>query len=157
MQWLIDIIKEWILSQKYATEVWAKAADMSDRQWVLERGYLTTGYVRRPAVTGWDFSEADFIEDGTWRWLDLSAIVPDGAKAVHFISRFKNTAIGEGVHFGHPDDITKGGYHSHYTLVAGARHGWVWAVALDTDRKIKYLLSASNWPEHRIRICGWWL
>ena len=55
MQWLIDIIKEWIIAQ----------------------GYLTKGYVKRDDPVNADFAMGDFTKDGTWHDLDLSSIVPE--------------------------------------------------------------------------------
>lgn len=60
MQWLIDVIKDWINTQ----------------------GFLTSAFVDRGDPAAPDFTDVNFIQDDAWHEIDLSAIVPDNAKAV---------------------------------------------------------------------------
>lgn len=140
------MLKEWVLSLAYATQAW-----------VQSQGYLTTSYVHNPPTAGWDFHEADFIEDGTWRTIDLSAIIPVGTKAVHFVGRFENTTVGKGFHFSTPGNIATVRYQSGYIQVAMIRKGMVFIITPNEDREISYFFSAGGWIQDRINILGWWL
>jgi len=59
--------------------------------------YLCAGFIDRGDPTAFDFTTGDFTWDGNWHELDLSAIVPQNAKAVLFAAQFLHG--GGGQHF----------------------------------------------------------
>lgn len=114
-----------------------------------------TPYVDRGDPAAWDYSKVDFLTDGAWHTLDLSAIVPQGATLVHLkikaLTAFNNSIIA----FCKNDIINK---------LNGAtiaiRHGasdyyeeaWV---ACDADRKIEYWTSNQTWVILDLMVRGW--
>jgi len=97
-EWVIYIIKEWVLAQLYATEAWVTA-----------KGYLTTGFVRRVSQADYDWTDITLVEDGNWRELDCSAIVPAGAKAILFQVQIRNSAIDKRLRLRYPSDANAPG------------------------------------------------
>ncbi|GAH84380.1 unnamed protein product, partial [marine sediment metagenome] len=57
--------------------------------------YLLTSFVDRGDPAAVDWVTGDFTRDGAWHDLDLSAIVPAGAKAVVFQGFFKSSVVEE--------------------------------------------------------------
>lgn len=134
MQWLIDIIKEWVQAQ----------------------GYLTTGYVKRDDPAAPDFAIGDFIKDFAWHDLDLSSIVPEHAKKVQMELQVINTFIMKTVHF-RPNGNTNTWVSSGvYTLVANNTHEVPIDVGLDEAQIIEYRCSALGWMAINLTVKGWW-
>lgn len=91
-----------------------------------------------------DFTETDFIDDDTERYLDLSGIIPDGTKAVMMNMMF----------FGAPDM-----FRAFYSVVAGAdmfNDGYVPAdpplavhliFSVDETKRIAYTLEPGGAPD----------
>lgn len=121
------------------------------------RKYLCTSFVDRGDPASWDFSTGDFITDGAWHELDLSAIVPAGAKAVSLRLKVTDELTVIGAKFrkaGNSNslnifDIITG--VSNYAIV---EHG---CVALDENRKVEYNFFNTTWTEIYVIVKGWWL
>jgi len=45
MQWFIDLIKDWVIDQAYATMAWVEAKAYATEDWVLRKGYATVAWV----------------------------------------------------------------------------------------------------------------
>lgn len=73
MQWLIDIAKE------------------AMEQWIYDNGI----YRYRGDPAAYDFAIGDFTRDNAFHDLDLSAIVPENAKGVHFFVIVQAAGAGE--------------------------------------------------------------
>lgn len=64
MEWLIDIIKEWVLKKAYATEAWVLARGYATKEWVLGKAYaakvwvLAFGYSTEAWVLGKDYQSS---------------------------------------------------------------------------------------------------
>lgn len=137
MQWLIDIIKAWIVAQ----------------------GYLKTGFVKREDRDEFDFEDDDFIADVTWRSLDISHIVPEGATAIAIFVWVDAEGIDKMLKF------APYGYTGHYngayclTQVAGQPIGYDCIVGMTVERKINYICSVDGalpWELKGMTIKGWW-
>ncbi len=113
-------------------------------------------FVDRGDATGWDYTEADFIEDSNWHELDLSGIVPANAKAVSVYLKFRATAanrIGQFRKFGNTNAYNVSGLS---TQVANIDKWGVLTVALSTDHKIDYFFTTGTYPYIRFLVKGWW-
>ncbi len=147
MSWefVIDTIKEWVLSLGYATQAW-----------VQSQGYLTTSYYHNPCALGWDYDRHDFVIPGDWNDLDVSAIVPEGTKAIHLYFRLKNEYAGQYVLINKPGEGAYGCCSYLYTEVANIRIGKLVIVTLSDDRKFSYKCNFSGAHELYCKIMGWW-
>lgn len=145
MQWLIDIIKEWIVAEGYALQ-----------SWVLAQGYLTAGFVNRGDPATPDFDAGDFPILFTWTELDLSAIVPANAKSVVFRAMGKHAATAQSLQirkYGNANNNIISGLH---TTVSNLIEEHDWTCAVDSNRKIEYLVSTDGWTLLTLTIKGWW-
>lgn len=131
MQWLIDIIKEWI--------------------------GLNAGYFFRGDISAWDFTLVDFVRDENWHELDLSAIVPEGAKAVLL------KVVVESVFEDKKFDLRAHGQIYNYNTCAiftpksSVRIGGVYLVPCDADRKIDYEAYSTGFTTINVIVVGWFL
>lgn len=134
MQWLIDIIKAWVQAQ----------------------GYLTDGYVNRgdPAII--DFDMGDLIMDWGIHYLDLSAIVPEGVKAVHLFFYFISANAGTCMWLMSSDCVNCWSALGGTTQVAGIEYDKDGPVALGPDRRIKYSAGSPPITSVAILVRGWW-
>ncbi len=116
----------------------------------------TTGYVDRgdPGVV--DKSIGDFTLDGNWYDLDLSAIVPAGAKVIHI--RFVLTGNANGLAF----KLEEKGNTNHINILDGCTQAADCAmhkdgfVTCDSNRVISYAGSPSvNWSNILLVVRGW--
>lgn len=134
MQWLIDIVKEWIITQ----------------------GYLTAGFVDRGDPASKDFTLPNFTTDFTWRDLDLSAIVPEGAKAV-LLRLGINAAVGNAYIFlrtkGNVNEINMSLSRTQYS---GLQQDAEPTIPLGEDRVIQYKAKNVTWTVIDCVVKNWW-
>lgn len=126
------------------------------KEWVIAQGYLTAGYVDRGNAPAYDFVMGDFVKDGAWHDLDLSSIVPAGAKGVALHLIMAASTISEAVWFrkkGYPDlyntSVT-------YVQVAGLINSADKVVALDENRIIEYMITPDTWYTLSVHVKCWW-
>ncbi len=113
-------------------------------------------FVDRGDPATWDFTITDFTTDGTWRTLDISAIIPAIAKAVlmeldiETVNREKHIRLrkyGNSNAINHQDIETfNGGIHQSGSMI----------VAVDNNRIIEYNIDSATWTELDVTIRGWW-
>jgi len=112
-------------------------------------------YVHRGSLADYDFKTADFNKDGCWHTLDLSAIVPSGAKIVEIYGAFGHAANSYWFimrKHGDTGEYNTGGLA---TQVANVIIGGNFMVACDADRKVDYLAQVTTYCCISIR--GWWI
>lgn len=134
MQWLIDIVLEWIQSQ----------------------GYLTTSLINRGDPPLWDFLVGDFITDGQWHDLDLSGIIPENVKAISVLAAINATTVGLYVFFrqkGNSNLYNRGDIR---TVVANLWNTGDMTLIPDANRKIQYQTSAATFTAIDLVVKGWW-
>jgi len=135
MQWLIDIVK----------------------QWVVDQNYLTTGFIDRGDTPDQDFKDADFITDGSWHEMDLSGIIPLGTKAVSIYLYIIDNLTNSYLQF-----KTRGNVY-HYnasqlrTQVANLYNDADLVVIPRSDLKIQYRATNTTFSHIRLTVKGWWL
>ncbi len=134
MQWLIDIVKKWIIAQ----------------------GYLTSGYVDRGDPAAYDFETEDFIQIGEWQTFDLSATVPEGAKAVLLMFLAIPVGVGRFIQFRRLGNSEIKVIAKTISVVTGVEFDAMLVVAVDDDRKIECRTSAAAFDVISVSICGWW-
>ena len=120
MQWIIDLIKDWVQAQ----------------------GYLTQSFIDRgdPAVV--DYGIADFTKDGFWYDLDLSAIVPAGATAVLLRVQYTAFAVGRYVKFRENGNANNTNASNIYAQAANVELWNDCVIRLDSNRVIEYQFAA---------------
>lgn len=135
MQWLIDLIRDWVIAQ----------------------GYLTIGFVDRGDPPVWEFTILDFTTDGTWREFDLSAIVPDGAKAVTLSVIFMANVAAATAYFRKDGNANDANVSALITQLANVVMQFDIVCPISTDRKLEYKFTNVNWLVILVTVKGWWL
>ena len=110
----------------------------------------------RGDAAGWDFTVANFTTDGNDHDLDLSAIVPTGAKWVKILARVVDETVGNVVWF-----FAKGETHRYNMIgqevqVNGRTINIIGDVPLDANRKISYYTSNTTFTAINFLVRGWY-
>jgi len=114
-------------------------------------------YVDRGDPAGWDFRVGDFTTDQVWRDLDLSGIVPAGARAVNCSLSIQDNLTAKSV------ILRKNGNTSAYntltarTQVSNIINDQVGVVACDQNRKVEYWASLTTWTSIDLIVLGWFI
>lgn len=113
-------------------------------------------YVDRGDPAAFDFDKTDLTTDGTWRDLDLSSIIPAGAKMALLKTELQSANAGDKVVYrqkGNSNEINACGCEALRANVARTRLG---LVAVDVNRKIQYNADNLAWTTLNIVVRGWW-
>lgn len=156
-EWVIDIIKEWVQNQLYATQVWVTAKGYATEPWVEAKGYLTTGFVRRVTADPWDFTLLNFLANSAWHTLNCATTVPVGAKAILFNQQCANSVSHKSFYLRYPGDPQWNACPGIITQLANIQITRCNVVACNTDREIEYRLTTGGWTHAYLQILGWWL
>jgi hypothetical protein len=133
--------------------------DYTDGGDFVTLGWAGGAYIDRgnPASEAYDYTLSDFTTDATWRDLDLSAIVPAGAKAIQvFISIEDGTT--EKYFF-----LRKNGNTSFYnvvgnrTQVANVLTSYTITVGCDANQVVEYRASNVTFTTINLMVAGWYL
>jgi len=130
----------------------------SAAQW----GYLGASsgidhYVDRGDPAVMDFLVGDFTTDGVWQDLDLSAICPAGARAVHIWGYMKNVAANREMRFRKKGNVNEINILVQYIQVANQDLCFDGRVELDAARFIQYRATNCAWATIRLAVRGWWI
>lgn len=104
----------------------------------------------------WDFIAAGPQKDNTWRDLDLSAIVPENAKAVLIRLRYRATAIGLESNLrakGKANDYNHARFNSQ---VANITLEFNTVIQCDTNRFVQYKIPHVAVDRFNLVVMGWW-
>lgn len=134
MQWLIDLIKDWIIAQGYVTSCFTNRGD--------------------PAIE--DFNSGDITDDDAWHDLDLSGIVPAGATAASISVSMLAQQVGLAFSLRRKGNANIYNVAIGFTQVAYGAKGLDLVVPLDGDRKCQYNAANGNWLVLDITVKGWW-
>ena len=121
-------------------------------------GSTDLGFVDRGDPSAFDFSIGDLTTDATWRDLDLSSIIPAGAKAVLFSATVRDDDAANSVF----QLREKGNSNTHNvaairTQAAAVTQELALIVVPDSDRKVQYKASNVTWNKIDLLVRGWWL
>lgn len=137
----------------------AEAAAKTDTNRALVPSNVDSiGLIDAGDAAGWDFTHTgtDFTIDGNWHDLDLSSIVPAGAKFVYLTGWCQNNTVAQYFQVrknGNSNVFIKG---TQTIIVANAVHDIEMRVACDTNRYIEYRASnGGTWSEIAIAVSGW--
>ena len=132
------------------------------KQWEPWGAILSTDIGKAPVFVDrgdpsvYDYLKADLTIDGAWHVMDLSAIVPEKAKAVFIAGHLEGVSAVWKIKFrknGNSNEKVHGGME---TLRAGIERHRSTIVALDSDRKIEYNADNQNWTTLSLIVKGWW-
>lgn len=113
-------------------------------------------YEDRGDPAAYDFDEGDLTTDGTWRDLDLSGIVPAGAKTVQLFVIVIDDTVGRNFQFRKNGNSNEYNHTVARSYVANVASYCDMTVSCDTDRKIEYKASNVAWSGIGIVVRGWW-
>jgi len=117
---------------------------------------LVQMYVDRGDPSAYDYDKTDLTIDGVWNDLDLSSIVPAGAKAVLIAGHVEAASIGYTIKFRRKANTNEVNHAEMQTLRAGALRHRSAIVCLDTDRNIEYKADNQTWTTLSLTVRGWW-
>jgi hypothetical protein len=118
--------------------------------------YLTTGYVERSIGTSGDFDVAtQLTDDNAYHDLDLSTIVPSGAKAVILEIQLYANTVGAYFYFRKNGNSNEGRIVVRYVSSGYGNYDMV-IVPVDSNRIIEYKLSADT-SVGSVTVSGWLL
>jgi len=133
MQWLIDLIKDWVNAQ----------------------GFLSTAYVDRGDPADNDFEIGDLTADNNWHDLNLSGIVPAEAKAIHLTCVIESTLKEKFARFRKKGNINAANVLINRAQIAGVRHHTDGFVACDSNRTIQYFIQSPEINDINLSVRGW--
>jgi len=117
----------------------------------------SSGYIDRGDHSAHDFSVGDLTTNGAWHDLDLSSIVPAGAKAVLLMVGMSDDAANRIVVFrknGNTNTFNMSSISNHVTNIPN--YGDL-IVPCDTNRIIEYLADNATFTSININVKGWFI
>lgn len=145
MQWLIDIVKEWIESQGYALQSWVQA-----------QGYLTKGFVDRGDPDGWDWETEFFQHDNDWHTLSLSNICDPYAKSVLLHVLLQGSEVERDAAFRDNENTHDYNISRITSQTANISISADIVVPMDSQRRIQYSCSMFGITLLKVTVKGWW-
>lgn len=115
------------------------------------------GYIDRGDPSDFDKVLADFTTDGTWRDLDLSAIVPAGATAILLSVIIQDDAVNSQFNLRKNGNTNAKNASPTRTQVANVYHDQTIIVACDTNRVVEYFAENTTWNFIYITVKGWFI
>jgi len=121
-------------------------------------GRVVESYISRgdPAVEAADFTQATLTTDGTWRDLDLSAIVPAGVKLVELFVNCTDDVIGRVLKFRKKGSVSEYAISLIRTQVINLTNDANMQVECNTLRQIQYNATNAVWTAIGIFVLGYW-
>lgn len=114
-------------------------------------------YVDRGDPAGYDFQVGNFTTDGTPYSLDLSGIVPAGAKAVSITVIINDNAVDNNISFYENGNSNLFNRSLLIMQVANQKISYNLTVSCDANRVIGYLASNTTFARIDFVVCGWWI
>jgi len=161
-QWIAAVHK-WIydLTAAQKTEYQRRAShglEMSGYNLFMREAMLgkIEMYVDRGDTAAYDYVKEDLTIDGAWHDLDLSSIVPAGAKAILLKTSLQSANPGDAIRYrkkGNTNEINVCGCEALRANVLRTRLG---ITSIDTNRVIEYNADDIAWTALDIVIRGWW-
>ena len=128
-------------------------------QWLIDLVIEAIGippvYIDRGDPAADDFVKADFIADGNWYEEDLSAIVPEGAKAVVLRVDLRSDAVGKWIQMRKPGNVNTKNVSMARTQIANLYITNDMICSISEDRKIEWRIQAALWINVEIVVKGW--
>ena len=119
--------------------------------------YLRPSFVNRGDPNANDFTHATMTADDAWHDMDLSAIVPAGAKSVYLKLTVVATTTQRYVIFRKNGNSNEYAAPTVRTQVANAVNDASFIVALDANRRVEYKCSNVAWTGIYVLVLGWFM
>lgn len=114
-------------------------------------------YIDRGDPSTGDYVVGNFTSDNTWRNLDLSSIVPVGAKAVLLRITIQGDVAGKALQFRKNGNSNTSNSVIARTIVANGTITYDFTVACDSGRVVEYLGSDGiTWSKQNVTVGGWY-
>jgi len=113
-------------------------------------------YVDRGDPAAYDYAKEALTLDGAWNDLDLSAIVPAGAKAIFIMGHVEGNAIDWKIKFRKKGNINEVNHGGMETIRANVERHRSSIVSCDANRVIQYNADNKAWAELNLSVRGWW-
>ena len=120
-------------------------------------GTATGGYVNRGDPAAADFDVGDLTTNGTAQDLDLSSIVPAGAKAVYIRLVLMDDAAGSYIQFRKNGNSNWQSAPSIRTQVSGVTMDGQLIVPCDSSRVVEYRATNTTFTTINIIVSGWFI
>lgn len=121
-------------------------------------GLTGTGrFVDRGDPVTWDFTLSNFITDGNWNDLDLSAIVPAGAIAVALHVQLNDDTLATKILIAKKGLINFVNLAICRIIVAAVTEDLDIITFLDSNRKLTYNATNTTWTALSVVVKGWWI
>lgn len=118
--------------------------------------YMTTSYYDRGDVVNADYTEATLTTNGAWHDLDLSAICPQGTKAILIEMTIKDDANGNYIQL-RPNGFTNSSNTSILRVqVANVFIDGDFIISCDTNRIIEYWATNTTFTNIYLTVKGYW-
>lgn len=117
--------------------------------------YRRPSFVDRGDPDDADFRQAVLTTDATWRDLDLSLIIPEGASAVLLKVSVKDSVIGRHIQFRKNDNINEDNTAIVRTQASNVYSDGTLVIALDANRVIEYHAANVTYDAIAITVSGW--
>ena len=114
-------------------------------------------YVARADVATWDFDTTSLTQDGAWHTLNLSAIVPAGAKAVVLRLGASHSSAGRYFRVAQLGYTQSASGANVATQVANIINEQTATFAMNTARTLSYWAASGTWSSIRVCVLGWWI
>lgn len=114
-------------------------------------------YVARADVATYDFDTSNLTQDGAWHTLNLSAIVPAGAKAVVLRLGAAHSSAGRYFRVA-PLGYTQSPSGANVaTQVANVINEQTTIMPMNAARTLSYWATSGTWAAIRVCVLGWWI
>lgn len=126
-------------------------------------GYRANGalggiFVSRGDFVNWDFTNATLSTNGSTNSLDLSGIVPVGAKQVLLGIEINDDAVGNRIIFAGTGQLaTTRNRFAVRTQVSGVSVENQGVIRLDSNRKIEYTATSTSFTTLNVGVMGWYI
>lgn len=102
-----------------------------------------------------DLLKADFFTDGAWHEHDLSAVVPEGAKAINVTVKYSANAVGREIKFRKHGNTNERNVLQGSNPVANLPYMMNGLIEVDADRKIESNVEAGLYTYINFTIRRW--
>ncbi len=121
------------------------------------RKLLCTSFIDRGDPAAWDWTVINFTRDFNWHDLDLSGIVPAGAKSVLFLGELKDDLVGKVFYLRKKGNVNTRNKCVVITQVSGIGNTHDLVCPCDSNRKVQYASNAVDNTVLNLIVKGWWL
>lgn len=132
-------------------------ANLNARLEQLDHVTKAHGFYDRGDPATFDYAKEDLTIDGAWHDLNLSAIVPAGAKAVLICGEVEGAGTDWEIRFRKNGNTNEINTCDMETIRAGVERHRSSIVACDANRVIEYKADNQAWTTLNLVVRGWWI